>query len=106
MLCEPSVSDDVLICAWAAPFKAALPIVTQLSLKVMVPDGVTEPDDGVTPAVNVTLPPSVEGLTDEFSAVFVAEIMAGKLAVTDFGPFIVRFCGLVLPARSPENPPN
>src|SRR5713226_3121809 len=57
-------------------------------------------------AVKVTDWPIVDGLSEEVSAVLVGAVAAEKSAITDFGPFMRRICGLVVPVRSPENPVN
>jgi hypothetical protein len=57
----------------------------------------------VTVNVNVPLVPANHGAGLEANAI-VKSGPAAKLAVTDFGPFMVRFCGLVLAVRSPVKP--
>lgn len=51
-----------------------------VSVNVTVPVGLTEPELGVTVAVNVTDCPNVDGLTDEVTVVVVAGLFTVKVA--------------------------
>jgi hypothetical protein len=71
MLCDPTVSDDVLKVA-VPPLNVAVPSEFAPSLNVTVPVGVPLPDCGATVAVNVTLCLLVNCAFDALSEVVVA----------------------------------
>ena len=68
--CLPAARDEIAKLACALGFSVPLPICVLPSRKRTVPVGV--PAAELTVAVNVTDPPTAEGLADELSVVLVA----------------------------------
>jgi len=86
----PAVKDEVERVASALPFNVPVPSVAAPSKKVTVPAGVPDAPD-VTATVNVTEAPKGDGLSEDWSSVFVAGALTERLTV-------------VVPSKLPDVP--